>query len=973
MAADEYSQPTDREDNQQSIHDDETRIIDTTELQQERTLQNHCDKTQESQQRDALPTQIEQYAIVREVGEGAFGIVYEAIRNEPRQTVAIKVIKPGMDTRAVIRRFQEERNTLARMTHDSIARIFDAGTTDRGLPYFVMEFVDGIPITTYCDEHELTNNDRIKLFMQVCDAIQHAHTKGLIHRDIKPSNVLVTEKDGKPQVKVIDFGLAKVNDRNQTYDSLLDDRGRMVGTPAYMSPEQAEMGDHDIDFRADVYALGVLLYELLSGLRPIDDAVFRASPISEIRRLKLEIEPPKPSARLSTIDTKASRKRAEELDCESHVDTIARQRQTLPGNLRRQLHRDLDWITMKAMDIERNRRYQSPRELEQDLERFLANDPVEARPPSRIYRMSKFMRKHRAGVAAATVMVMLLLAGVLVSTLFAVIANSQRMDAELATLEADTARDAARTAKDQAQEEANVANASLSFLVDMLASANPEERPGARDDITLRKLLDEASVELDSDPPDSQRTEAMLRYAIGESYRGVGQIDEAQRHLQRAVDVWRTTHDDIWLADALFSLGISYRFSDVDKAIELLNESSEIRQRLLGPDHEDTLAAVADANKYEDFKRGLGANDAFGETMLTMMAQLDTKKRSPEEIRNFLEWSILEVDRFWKAGNKEAAYGVIDASVVDINLNNSFVKNRLALAFAGLANNLRDRNRNPGTAEALYRYGLKFGRENMPKDHPDVLRVQYLLGYFLARQDRPEDALEPLRESYEARKRVLDSTHPELLFSLNELADVEARLGMIEQATEHFREIITLTRGRSKFSDYTLYAALNAANYRAEQYRKTASMNGEDRDDDEIDVYINEAQEFINIAREEIAEYDHASTWVYNDLGVAASHLGDVDGAVEWFEDGYEKAVALDDMKANTVKQICYNASGLLNAHYRHAEAATWYERWYRWEVSIKGKDSDAAHQVAGDVQRSYEAAGNEEEAAIWQAKIQSD
>ena len=336
------------------------------------------------------------YVLLEQIGEGGMGVVFLAEQTRPvRRQVALKVIKAGMDTRQVIARFGAERQALALMDHPNIARVLDGGATDTGRPYFVMELVKGVPVTRYCDEHRLTLRQRLELFVQVCGAVQHAHTKGVIHRDLKPNNVLVTSYDGRPVPKVIDFGVAKATSERLTEQTLFTGFGALVGTPEYMSPEQAELNQLDVDTRSDVYSLGVLLYELLTGTTPLDRGRLKTEPLLEVLRVVREQEPPRPSTRLSAADTIAS---------------VAASRGTLPGKLAGIVRGDLDWIVMRAMEKDRDRRYETAIGLARDVERYLNDEPVAACPPSASYRLRKFARRHKsaAGGAGATVLVVLL-------------------------------------------------------------------------------------------------------------------------------------------------------------------------------------------------------------------------------------------------------------------------------------------------------------------------------------------------------------------------------------------------------------------------------------------------------------------------------------------------------------------------------------------------------------------------------------
>ncbi|HEY7154963.1 MAG TPA: serine/threonine-protein kinase, partial [Gemmataceae bacterium] len=358
-------------------------------------------------------TVIGPYKLLQMIGEGGFGVVYMAEQLEPvRRMVALKIIKPGMDTALVIARFETERQALALMDHPHIAKILDAGTTESGRPYFVMELIKGIPITEFCDKNHMPAEARLKLFLDVCHAIQHAHHKGIIHRDIKPSNVMVTLHDGVPVVKVIDFGVAKATGQKLTEKTLFTAYGQMIGTPTYMSPEQAEMSGLDIDTRSDVYSLGVLLYELLTGTTPLEGKRLREAGYAEMQRLIREEEPPRPSTRLSSLGDSAT--------------VLAGNRGTDPRQLARLLAGELDWIVMKALEKDRNRRYDTPAGFAEDVGRYLRREPILARPPSRAFRLRKFAQRNRAAVLTTAAVALALLAGATVATWQAVRAEAAR-------------------------------------------------------------------------------------------------------------------------------------------------------------------------------------------------------------------------------------------------------------------------------------------------------------------------------------------------------------------------------------------------------------------------------------------------------------------------------------------------------------------------------------------------------------------
>ncbi len=407
---------------------------------------------------------IDRYKLLQHIGEGGFGIVYMAEQKEPvKRRVALKIIKLGMDTKQVIGRFEAERQALAMMEHPNIARVLDGGATATGRPYFVMELVRGIPITQFCDEHRLSPEKRLELFMDVCAAVQHAHQKGVIHRDIKPSNVLVTLHDHRGVPKVIDFGVAKATQQELTEKTIFTRFNEFIGTPEYMSPEQAQMSGLDIDTRSDIYSLGVLLYELLTGQTPLNGRELVSGGYDLMRRRICEEEPLKPSTRFSTLS-------------EEDKTTVASRRKTDPDQLRSLIRGELDWVVMKAMEKDRGRRYPSAAAMAEDVQRYLDNEPVTAAAPSVLYRLKKFGQRHRTPVTMGILAVVLLLISVGVSNYYAI---------------------RARRAERQAVHEAAVADAVNRFLnEDLFAQAAAGGVPDP--DLRVRTLLDRATSRIEN-------------------------------------------------------------------------------------------------------------------------------------------------------------------------------------------------------------------------------------------------------------------------------------------------------------------------------------------------------------------------------------------------------------------------------------------------------------------------------------------
>jgi len=361
---------------------------------------------------------IGRYKLLQQIGEGGMGLVYMAEQEQPvRRSVALKIIKLGMDTRQVVARFEAERQALAMMNHPHIAKVFDAGATDSGRPYFVMELVRGIPITEYCDKNFLPTRQRLDLFILVCQAVQHAHQKGVIHRDLKPSNILVTLNDGVPWPMIIDFGIAKATHQRLTEKTLFTQFAQMIGTPAYMSPEQAEMSKLDVDTRTDIYALGVLLYELLVGQTPFDAKEMMQGGLDALRQIIREKEPLRPSTKLNTLSGDAR-------------TTAGKHRQTDVGKLVHQLQGDLDWIVMKCLEKDRTRRYDTANALAGDVQRYLSDEPVVACPPSAGYRLRKFVRRNKGPVLAGGIVLLALVVGIIGTTLGLIEAGRQRLVVE---------------------------------------------------------------------------------------------------------------------------------------------------------------------------------------------------------------------------------------------------------------------------------------------------------------------------------------------------------------------------------------------------------------------------------------------------------------------------------------------------------------------------------------------------------------
>jgi serine/threonine protein kinase/tetratricopeptide (TPR) repeat protein len=467
--------------------------------------------------------QIGAYRLLRELGEGGCGIAYLAEQLAPvKRHVALKIIKPGMDTKSVIARFEAERQLLALMDHPNVAKVFDAGSTPTGRPYFVMELVRGLRITEYCEQLHLSIAERLQLFMQVCQAIQHAHQKGVMHRDIKPSNVLVTMHDGLPVAKVIDFGIAKALGQELTDKTLFTGFGQMVGTPLYMSPEQAGQSGLDVDTRSDIYSLGVLLYELLTGTTPFTRERFKKAAYDEIRRIIREEEPPRPSTRLS--------------ESKDALSSISAQRHMEPAKLTRLVRGELDWIVMKALEKDRNRRYETANSFALDVQRYLHDEPVEASPRSRVYRLSKFLRRNKGPVTAALLALLILIAGITGTTWGLLHADHNRRKAENALTAESRARQAESQARDQAM-------AALRAMTDEIVQNQMARGYELRDEDKefLRKVLKHfvGLAAITSDDAESRAIRAEGYAQVGLIRHRLGELKEAEAALAEAELLWK--------------------------------------------------------------------------------------------------------------------------------------------------------------------------------------------------------------------------------------------------------------------------------------------------------------------------------------------------------------------------------------------------------------------------------------------------
>jgi serine/threonine protein kinase/tetratricopeptide (TPR) repeat protein len=711
------------------------------------------------------------YRLLERVGEGGMGEVWLAEQERPvRRRLAIKLIKAGMDTKQVVARFEAERQALALMDHPTIAKVFDAGQTPRGLPFFAMEYVQGEPITRYCDRHRLPMRERLALFLEVCDGVQHAHHKGIIHRDLKPANILVAVHGGRPQAKIIDFGVAKATGLRLTERTMFTELGMLVGTPEYMSPEQAERTGLDVDTRTDVYSLGVLLYELLTGALPFDSRELREAGFEEIRRRIREVDPPRPSTRVRTLG-------------ERSVEA-ARCRRTEPGRLASQLRGELDWIVMKALEKDRIRRYDSPGGLRGDLERFLRNEPVLAGPPSALYRARKFARRHRFGVAVAAAAILGLLA-------FAATAVAQ----------------AQRTARERDRAE-RVSD----FLVRLFEGSDPKQARGK--DTRVREILDEGAQRIEQELSEEPLVRAQLMDTMGRVYSQLGLYDKAAELLEQAT-VTRTRELGPEARETLFAktmLGyVWYRQGRFEDAERIVLEAREALTRRLGPEDRETLGCTSTLTlirmglgRYaeaireqgaalEVWRRTVGREDPdtlVAAANLAIVHQLAGNLAEAEK----LHAEILEVRRrvlgedhpetprtMQQLANIRLAQGRARESE-ELNRRALEIRRRVlgpehtetAFSLTSLALDLQAQGRY-AEAEALHEEAVAVQRKALGAEHPDTLWAMYHRAGVAALQGRIEEAERLHREVLEIRRRSLGPDHPDARRSFRALAELEPK------------------------------------------------------------------------------------------------------------------------------------------------------------------------------------------------------
>jgi non-specific serine/threonine protein kinase/serine/threonine-protein kinase len=745
------------------------------------------------------------YHLLELIGEGGMGEVWLAEQRKPvRRRVALKLVKAGMDTREVVLRFESERQALALMDHPAIAKVFDAGSTPEGRPYFVMEYVPGIPITDYCDKHKLTTRQRMELFIQVCEGVQHAHQKAIIHRDLKPSNILVSDVNGKPVPRIIDFGLAKATSQRLTDGSMYTRVGSILGTLEYMSPEQADSGGEDIDTRTDVYSLGVVLYQLLVGALPLE--LNKLAYEEMLRRLR-DKDVPKPSSRIQTQGGDSA--------------ITARNRGTDAPSLTRQLRGDPDAVVLKALEKDRKRRYGSPSELAADLGRYLRNEPVSAHAPSVAYRARKYIRRHRLGVALSAAALLLLMG----------FAMTEAIQLRRITRERDRADRLAQ------------------FMTNMFKVSDPFEAHGKT--VTAKEILDKSAKEIDTSLSNDPELQARMMVTMGESYRGLGLFPQAQSLFERALAIQQRVlgPENRETLSTRSNLALDLRYQGRVAEAEKMNwETLAIQRRVFGPEQWSTLQTMSElANELMRESRYAEAEKLARETI-----DAEIRVKGPESMDTLVTMTTLA-----RILRREGRYDEAEKEIrqtIDIQRRVYGPEHHNTLESQALLEEILTEEGRYADAEKLARETLDGQRRVVGPDNWITLETATDLTRILAHEGRYADAEKMARERLDIQRRNIGEDRSDTLNTLDLLAYILLQEGRYTDAEKLFREEVAVgvrvygpDNPRTTIAEYDLACSIARQNRRDEAITllqqavehglPSADVSGMDKDPDLKSLY----------------------------------------------------------------------------------------------------------------------------------------
>jgi serine/threonine protein kinase len=857
---------------------------------------------------EAAGTRIGQYKLLEEIGEGGFGSVFMAEQERPvRRLVALKIIKLGMDTREVVARFEQERQALAWMDHPNIAKVFDAGATETGRPYFVMELCRGDPITEYCDKNKLSIDQRLELFVQVCQAVQHAHQKGIIHRDIKPSNVLVTTVDGRPQAKVIDFGIAKAIEGKLTDRTLFTEGWQLIGTPQYMSPEQAG-GSLDIDTRTDIYSLGVLLYELLTGTTPFDPKSLRAAAIAEMQRIIREVDPPAPSTQIGTnTETIAS---------------VAAQRQIEPKRLGKIVRGELDWIVMKSLDKDRRRRYETAVNFGSDIQNYMSGAPVVAAPATFAYRFGKLVTRNKGPVAAGMAVAMALLIGVIAFAWQAKIAIRQR--------------DRALAAESQATQRASELKAVADFQSSMLGGIDATDA-GVALMIDIRTKFNSSLA--NSSVPEDQRLAQMAAFSqqlvrVNATDTAIDVID--QNILKPAVSAIDKKFKDQPLVAAALCQSIAdvYRtLGRLDAATPLQERALDTRTRVLGPNHLETIDSQWKAGRL------LRSHGKLPEAAAMLQQAVDRRRALP------MADDVDSLDAENELGEVLREQGKL--AEAEVYLRSAMDKGRRVLGpddpdelnFIACLASLLDVAGKRTEAEVLLKKDLEASRRVKGEDSPDTITMISNYGSLLIRLDRADEGTRYLQDVLARQRRVRGNDHPETISAMASLGEAMEAQGQLEQAASIYREALQDSR-RVLGDDHPL--ALRSMNDLSDVLRKQGKLS-------EAEPL---ARESMDRYRKVFGDANRETLAAINVYGYVLIEQGRSAEAEPYWREAFEKGKKLFGEDHPDVVIWEGNLGALLLSEHKLAEAEPYLREALAVSRRVSGNDFSVtlltAHSLAG-------------------------